>query len=300
MSEPIDVQPTTRAAPGERRGSTLAALLDCSAHVGALVESFQFLKDKRKLVLAMAARELNTRYAGQMFGILWALGHPLFQMVVFVYVFGVVFQQKIGGTYEFPRDYTVYILSGLASWLSIAPVIAAATTILRSSANLIKQFTFDSRILPVREVVVGSVVWLVSVGVVVIYSLIKDGTMPWTYLLLPVLAAQQMMLTLGLAWAIAGVSAFIRDLKDIVTLINSVMIYVLPIVYLPDWLPAQFKPIIYLNPLSYTIWTYQDVLYYGRIEHPWAWVISPLTALVVFTSGYRLFRRLSPSFGAVL
>lgn len=278
----------------------LLSIFDLAAHAKAFIEAVMFLRTQRTLIIAMAHRELSSRYAGQVIGILWAIGHPLFQMGVFVIIFGFVFQQKLGGTYEYPRDYTVYILSGLSSWLSLAPIVAASTMVLRSSANLIKQFTFDSRVLPAKEVVIGSVVWIVSIMIVAIYAAIKDGTVPITYLLIPVLAVLQGMLALGLAWAISCLSAFLRDLKDVVTLVNSVMIYALPVVFLLEWLPKYLKPFIYLNPLSYNIWTYQDVFYFGRIEHPWAWVASVLTSSLVFTSGYRLFRRLSPSFGAVL
>lgn len=276
------------------------ALVNPGAHLSAFREAVGFLVTRRALILAMAHREISSRYAGQMLGILWAVGHPLFQMAVFVFVFGFVFQQKLGGSHSFPRDYTVYILCGLASWLSLAPILATSTTVLRGSANLIKQFTFDSRVLPAREVVVGSIVWMVSVAIVVVYSVIRDGSASWTYLLIPVLAVLQGLIALGFAWGLAAISVFFRDLKDVVTLVNSIMIYVLPIVYLPDWLPPQFQGVIYANPLSYNIWLYQDVFYYGRIEHPAAWVVSAVVSVLIFTTGYRLFRRLSPSFGSVL
>ncbi|MFM9975734.1 MAG: ABC transporter permease [Beijerinckiaceae bacterium] len=283
--------------PGLR---AVGSLLHPVAHFQALGEAASFLGGQRQLIIAMAKRDIGSRYAGQVLGTFWAVGHPLFQMAVMVFVFGVVFQQKIGGTYDMPLDYTVYILCGLAAWLSLAPVLATSATSVTSNANLIKQFTFDARVLPAKEIIVGSLVWVVSVGIVIVYTLAVYRSVPWTYVLLPVVTAIHFMTAMGCAWALSALSVFLRDVKDVVTLVNTAMLYLLPVVYLPTWVPEIFRPIIYLNPFSYLIWIYQDVLYFGRIEHPWAWLVSSLFAIFLFTSGYRLFRRLKPMFGSAL
>jgi lipopolysaccharide transport system permease protein len=48
------------------------------------------------------------------------------------------------------------------------------------------------------------------------------------------------------------------------------------------------------------VWCYQDVIYFGRVEHPWAWLVWPVFSLAVFVIGYRLFRKLGMMFGNVL
>jgi lipopolysaccharide transport system permease protein len=286
-----------REAPGFR---VIGSLLHLRAHAQAFLEAIGFLRRQRVLIMAMAKRDVSSRYAGQLLGTFWAVGHPLFQMAVMVFVFGVVFRQKIGGTYDMPLDYTVYILSGLAAWLSLAPVLASSATSVTSNTNLIKQFTFDARVLPAKEIIIGSIVWAVSVGIVMLYTLAVYHWVPWTYVLIPVLTIIHFMTALGLAWVLAALSVFLRDIKDMVTLANTAMLYLLPVVYLPTWTPELFRPVIYANPFSYLIWVYQDVFYFGRIEHPWAWFVSAAFALFLFTSGYRFFRRLQPMFGSAL
>jgi len=283
--------------PGLR---AIGSLLHPGAHIRAFREAVGFLYRQRELIVAMARRDIGNRYAGQLLGTFWAVGHPLFQMAVMVFVFGVVFKQRIGGSYDLPRDYTVYILSGLVAWLSLAPLLSTSAVSITSNANLIKQFTFDARVLPAKEIVNGSVVWAVSVVILIIYTLVIYQSLPWTYLLFPVLIAIHFMTAMGCAWALSALSVFVRDIKDMVTLAITAMLYLLPVVYLPTWLPEMFRPVIYMNPFSYMIWVYQDVLYFGRIEHPWSWLIASLFALFLFTSGYRLFRRLQPMFGSAL
>jgi lipopolysaccharide transport system permease protein len=287
----------TSTIPGLR---AVISLLHPVAHMQALREALIVLYAQRNLIIAMAKRDISNRFAGQMLGTFWVVGHPLFQMAMMVFIFGVVFQQRMGGTFEMPRDYTVYILCGLAAWLSLSPVFSTAAVSITSNANLIKQFTFDARVLPAKDILVSAIVWGVSLGIVMIYTLIVYRGVPWTYCLIPVVAAIHFMTAMGCAWALAALSVFLRDIKDVVVLVNTAMVYMLPVVYLPSWIPKLFLPVVYMNPFSYMIWAYQDVFYFGRIDHPWAWLIASLFALFTFTAGYRLFRRLQPMFGSVL
>ena len=199
-----------------------------------------------------------------------------------------------------PRDYTTYILSGLAAWLSLSPTLNSSTTAIVDNANLVKQFTFDARVLPAKEIAIGGVVWVICVAVVIGYTLIVEQSIPWTYVLIPVVAAIHFLIALGCGWALAALAVFFRDLKDFVILATTALIYLLPIVYLPNWTPELFRPLIYSNPFSHLIWVYQDVFYFGRLQHPLAWLISTAFALLTVSFGYRIFRRLQPMFGGAL
>ena len=65
-------------------------------------------------------------------------------------------------------------------------------------------------------------------------------------------------------------------------------------------LPVLFQVAIYLNPFSYMIWVYQDVLWYGAPVHPWAWAVFVVMALGTFSLGYRFFAYLKHGFAEIL
>jgi lipopolysaccharide transport system permease protein len=118
--------------------------------------------------------------------------------------------------------------------------------------------------------------------------------------LLPLVFLFQILLMTGLAFSLATVGAYFRDLKDVAQLFSVCSIYLLPIFYLPTMVPDIFKPLIYLNPFSYMIWCYQDAIYFGRIAHPIAWVVFPLLSVTTFIVGYRLFRKLKNTLAGVV
>jgi lipopolysaccharide transport system permease protein len=134
---------------------------------------------------------------------------------------------------------------------------------------------------------------------VMVYKLFVGG-LGWIAILLPAVFVVHFILATGLSFALAAITPFFRDLRDIVIVFTSVVMYLMPTVYLPDWMPRILRPIIYLNPFSYVVWVYQDVLFFGTFRHPYAWLVMLGFALLALGLGYRIFQKLKPYYGNAL
>ena len=267
----------------------------------ALTDFTRLAMRQRALILEMARREIADRYAGQVLGTLWAIGHPLFLLTLYVFVFGYVFKVRLGGTDQTAADYTVYLMSGLVAWLAFQETMVKSCVVVSSNASLVKQVVFPFEILPVKSVLASLVSQVVALVALVIYVVVAlRGGLPLMYLLLPVVFGLQLLALIGMAYVLSALGAYFRDLKDVVQLFATAGVYLIPAFYLPEWVPPVLKPLIYLNPFSYFIWCYQDVLFFARFAHPWAWVVTPILSLGIFYGGYRLFMRLKPGFGSIL
>lgn len=263
-------------------------------------ELLDLLTRHRELTLEMARREIADRYARQLLGPTWAIVHPVLLIAIYVFLFAVVFRMRLGGTADMPRDYTSYLLAGLIPWLGIQDALIKSTTALSANANLVKQVVFPIEVLPIKTVLASMLTVGISLSVLVIYGLVKYHGIPWTYVLLPALLVLQLVLSSGLSYLLSAVGAYVRDTKDVVQVALVVTQYLLPIFYLPTLVPPQFRPILYLNPFSYLVWCYQDALYFGRMEHAFAWGVAPVIAVGSFYVGYRLFHTVKSTFGNVL
>jgi len=278
----------------------IIAYFNPRTHVQAFREIIGLVTRHRQLTWEMTKREITDRYAGQALGAFWTIGHPLILMAVFVFIFAVVFQQKIGGTRELPLDYVTYLLCGLIPWMSFQESMNKAATVIISNAGLVKQVVFPIEILPVKGVIASFLTQIISTIVLIIYVLINHGYLPWTYILIPVLLILQVMAMIGVSYVLSSVGAYFRDLKDFIQVFCIVGMYVMPIFYLPAQVPRLFRPILYINPFSYLTWCYQDIFYFGRFEHWWAWLVFIFLSIVIFSGGYRVFRKLKIMFGNVL
>jgi lipopolysaccharide transport system permease protein len=266
----------------------------------AFAEIVEILLRHAELTITMAKREISDRYVGQTLGVIWAIGHPIFMIGIYIFVFVFVFKVKIGNSVDLPLDYTTYILAGLVPWLSMQELIVKSCTVITSNSSLVKQVVFPLEILPVKSVLASLVPQIVAFAILFVYVLATTGGLWLTYVLLPLLFFFQILIMMGIAFFLSAIGAYFRDLKDVMQLFSVCSIYLLPIFYIPNMVPDVFRSLIYLNPFSYMVWCYQDVIYFGYIAHPVAWVIFPAMSVITFVLGYRLFRKLKNMLAGVV
>jgi len=252
----------------------------------------------------MTKREVSERYAGQVLGTLWAIGHPVLLMALYVFIFAFVFPTRLGLTEDLPRTYVVYILSGLIPWITFADSMNKSAVAITGNAGLVKQVAFPLEVLPVKVVLAASVTQLVATPLLLIYAVLVDPLgLPITALALPGLFALQVLAMIGFAYLLASLTVFIRDLREVVQVFTTAGLFLAPILILPTWLAKAWKPlllVLYLNPFSHLVWCYQDLLYFGRIAHPFSWAFFVPFSILIFYGGYRVFRKLKVLFGDLL
>jgi lipopolysaccharide transport system permease protein len=276
------------------------SVLNPSSNIQAFLELIALFKRRGRLIYELTKREIGERYSGQVFGAFWAIGHPLLLTLVYIFIFGFVFRARTGGTIDMPLDYTAYILSGIIPWLVFQESLSKASTVIIANANVVKQVIFPLEVLPVKSVLATIVTEIIFLFLLLIYTLLTSRTLPWTYVFLPILVLFQALAMIGMSYLFSSIGAYFRDLKDFVQAFLSIAFFILPILYLPESIPAAVRPVLYLNPLSYMIWCYQDILYFGRFAHPWAWAVFLPGSVFVFIFGFRIFRKLKTMFGNAL
>ncbi len=266
----------------------------------AVAEFFRLLTRHRQLAWELGRRDLGERYAGQMLGTWWIVGHPLALMLVYLVVFAYVFRIKLGGTADMPRDYATYLLAGLIPWLAFQDALSRSTSAVTSQAGLVKQVAFPVELLPVKGIASALATQGAATVLLLIYTVLHDGAPPATWLLLPGLWLLQACAMVGCAYLLAATGVWVRDLKDVVQVFCTANLYLMPILYLPDWVPEIVRPLLWFNPFSAVVWCYQDACYFGRIAHPGAWFGFAAISLLALALGFQWFRRLKTLFGNAL
>jgi lipopolysaccharide transport system permease protein len=278
----------------------IGGLIAPTANLQALSEGVRSLWHQRSLCIELARRDLGAQFAGQVLGAFWIIGHPLLLFGVYVFIFAVVMKVRIATSLDMPRDYSTYILAGLIPWLSVQQSLTRSAGALIAQAGLVKQVVFPIEVLPLGAVLISFVPLAVGLLIVALQTLASQGGLPWTYVLLPLVLCCHLFLMTGFAFVLSGLTPFFRDIKDIILVLTVVGVYVIPAFYLPQWVPEILRGFLYANPFSYVIWVYQDVLYFGAINHPSAWLIFIGGSGAAFSIGFRAFRLVRPYIANVL
>lgn len=260
---------------------------------------FRSLIKNRRLLFEMARRDVSDRYAGQLLGSVWAVIHPVMTVFVFIFVFAVVFRVKVDETLDIPGDHTLYMVSGVIPWLVIADVLGRGSAIISGQASLVKQVVFPVEVLPVKVVLATLPTFIIGMAGLVLYALAVGRASP-ALLLYPLAALPMYLFLIGVAFLLAAIGVFLRDIREVVQLYALVGIYIAPIFYFIDWVPEQIRLLIYLNPVTVFIELFHDAAYFGGIR---SWIVlcsAMLVGIVTAWFGAMVFAKLKPHFGSYL
>jgi lipopolysaccharide transport system permease protein len=266
---------------------------------GLLVEPFRVLLAHRRTIEAFVRRDIRSRYVTSVMGVSWAIIQPLALLMLYTFVFAYVLKIRLGGTPS-TASFALYLFCGMLPWLAFAEGITRATSVILDQAHLIKKVVFPAEILPVYVVVsalvtefVGLAVFLVAVG------LLHQG-LGWSLLGLPVVVGLQLLFTLGLAWLLAGLNVFLRDVGQVLGLALTLWLFLTPIFYPPELIPAGFRWLLALNPMYYVVEAYRAVVLEQRLPGPAHVAALAAMALVAFVGGHWFFARSKHAFVDVL
>lgn len=247
------------------------------------------------LLRELVRRDFEGRYKGSLLGFLWSFLQPIWQLVLFSYVFSTVL--KIPLTGERTESFGIFLFCGLMPWLAIHEGILRSSTAVTDNANLVKKIHFPSEML-IWAATLGGIIHQGIASLVFLGVLWVGGDLAWQGLPVLLLALPlQIGLTLGIGFLLASVHTFFRDIAQIVGMLLMGWFYVTPIVYSIHHVPEAYQPWIELNPLTALVGLYRYAFLGGDLVEALA-TIWPLVAssLALFACGTWLFSRAKPAF----
>jgi lipopolysaccharide transport system permease protein len=234
-------------------------------------------------------------------GISWSLLNPLLMLIIYTFVFSVVFKARWGvNTGESKTQFAIVLFVGMIVHGLFSEVINRAPALITSNVNFVKKVVFPLDILP--SVAIGAALFhsLVSLGVLIVAFVLFNGYLNWTAIFIPLVLLPLIILTLGVAWMLASLGVFLRDLGQTTGIITTILLFFSPIFYPVTALPVRLRPWIMVNPLTFIIEQAREVLIWGHLPN---WVglgIYSIVALAVAWAGYAWFQKTRKGFADVL
>lgn len=254
----------------------------------------------RQLIRKMAYREIVGRYQGSIMGLLWSLLNPILMLAVYTFVFSVVFQARWGGVQESKGQFAMVLFAGLIVHGLFAEVLNRAPQLVLGNANYVKKVVFPLEILPVVALVAAGFHALISVCVLLGGLWIVHGSIPVTALLLPLVIIPFLLLTLGIAWFLASLGVFVRDMGQIIVFLTTVLLFVSPVFFPLHALPAAVRPWVQLNPLTPVIEQVRAVVVWGQLPDVGTLAALFAAGLLVAWAGFAWFQKTRQGFADVL
>lgn len=257
--------------------------------------------DNRQLIWNLTKREVIGRYRGSVMGIAWSFFNPIFMLIVYTFVFGVVFKARWGvDTDGGQGSFAVILFAGMIVHGVFAECINRAPSLVLANANYVKKVVFPLEILPWVGVVAALFHAAISMLILLVAELILMHDVPWTIVLLPVVLLPFIVGIMGISWFLASTGVFLRDVSQITGLVTTVLLFMSPVFYPLSALPEKYQMILLLNPLTFIIEQVRQVVVWGHLPDWQGLLVYTLCAWLVAWLGFAWFQKTRKGFADVI
>ena len=258
-----------------------------------MIKPFSIIWAHRKMLLSTVKADIKMRYAGSMLGLLWLVLYPALMLIAYSFVY--VFILNVRLEQMATPQYVMLIFAGLIPFLGFSEGLSSSTVSVTANASLIKNTLYPIDIIPVKAVLVSQCTEIVGFALLLIATG-ASGLLTWYTPLILLIWFFQILFGIGIGWIFASLNVVSRDLQNFVGIITMFLMMVSPIAYTPEMIPAHMRSLLKLNPLSYFIAAYQDVLINGRFPTENVLPILIVLSLAIFWLGRWFFQKMKQIF----
>ncbi|MDH4186069.1 MAG: ABC transporter permease, partial [Nitrospira sp.] len=149
---------------------------------------------------------------------------------------------------------------------------------------------------------VGAVLFHLGIGCVVLlgFQLASGHALNWTAVTFPFLLVPVMLYVLGASWFLASIGVFVRDVGHAIGVLTNLMLFLAPVFYPLSSVPDPYRPLMYLNPLTFVVEQSRNVLILGQLPSWSGLLVYSLCGVAVSSLGLIWFERTRKGFADVL
>ncbi len=273
---------------------------------------------RRRLISYLIRAEIKKQGTDTVLGNVWWVLDPLISLLVYVFVMTIVFARD-------QEDFAVFLLAAMIPFKWFTGTVSDSVNAVVRQGQLIKQIQFPKIVLPI--VTNGAGLVNLAFGMLVLFLVVfigfRDHLSPMI-LWVPLIAAIQAVLMLGLSMFLAALTVFYRDIGIVIGHLLRLLFYVAPILWtfgaqsgrgslLHKEVGDVGFSILRYNPVAVLLEAYRTCIYGvtdvdGKHWHQATtealdlpgllWVLC--FSIVLLVLGTLVFKRLEPAFAKVL
>lgn len=248
----------------------------------------------REMIFSLVKRDLKGRYKGSMLGFFWTFLNPLLQLAVYTMVFSTIMRSGV-------KDYYLFLFVTLIPWIFFSTSLSGGASCILAQQNMVKKIYFPREVLPISYVTSQFVNMLLSFIVIFAVLLFSGYALRIEAILcLPLVMAVEYVLALGFTMIMSAVTVYVRDMEYILGILTMAWQFLTPVMYAIDQVPQEVRWIFRINPMTYVITAYRDILYYGNIPKLETLAFASITGVVMLVAGWMIFSCLQRRFAEEL
>ena len=254
------------------------------------------MKGRAFLLKELIKRDFQGRYAGSLLGFFWSFALPLWQLLLFSFVFAKIMKIRVALDTELTENFGIFLFCGLLPWMAFQEGITRASTAIVDNAAVIKKARLPLMTLVLAPAASALVHEGIAATVFVLILAFLGELGGASLLILCVALPLQLALTVGLGLLTCAIHTFFRDTAQVLGMLMMGWFYLTPIVYSPGMIPPRAASVLELNPMATLVLMYRQAFLGGSLAAVEGLGRLVVVAAVVLCAGLWLFGRLEKHF----
>lgn len=250
----------------------------------------------RDLIYLFVKRDFVVFYKQTILGPLWYIIQPVFNTLVFAFVFGTIANIPTDGIPPF-----LFYLSGTVVWGYFANSFSQTSQVFVMNKEIFGKVYFPRITVPISIVATSMIQFFIQFLIFLalfFYYKYQGLEIFITYktLFLPVILLQIALLSVGFGMVISAITAKYRDLVQALGFLVQIWMYLTPVVYPLSEVPDAYRFLITLNPMTAPVeffrGSFLGVSSISSFEILLSWIVT----VILFVIGLILFVRVEKTF----
>lgn len=249
---------------------------------------FRLILRHRRLLTAAVLSEIRKRYAGSILGLGWAALAPLLMLAIYATVYVMIYRLQ---SPSLPQHlYILYIFCGLVPFLGLSEGLSAGTSSISGNKSLLLNTVFPAELITIRTVLAAQTSFIAGM-IMLLAATAYYGTPSPLMFLIPVLMLLQIGFLIGISWFLSLLSLALKDIQQIIIILIMLLMVISPIAYTLDMAPPELLFVVWANPFSYFIVTYQTIIVLGELPPAFVLSVTVVMGIVPLIFGFHFFNR---------
>lgn len=223
-----------------------------------MIKYIEDLWRRKDLIFYLVTSDLKAENRNTFLGYLWWLLDPFLSIIV--YYFLVVIIMRRGGA-----DYPCFLVIGMVVFRYFSTSVLLSTNAIVTKAGIITQVYLPKAIFSFGTTISQTINFLFGLVIVEIF-LLCNHVFPTIHIFyLPIVLIVQLLFQLAIALFLSYICVFIRDFKNVVGHLVTIMHFVAPVIWDVSFLPEKYHWVLKFNPLAWILQAYRDILMYHQL-----------------------------------
>lgn len=190
----------------------------------------------------LAQVDFKKRYYNDKLGLLWALLNPLFQIMIYYFIFKVILN------YNKVDNYALFLFSGLLIWMAFSEGATKGLSILKMKKYLLENIQFNKFDL----FYASSFSVFIGLGfnfmayVILCYAM--GVYFDASFFLFPILLLNLALIMMGTAMILATIQIYLKDIVHLWSIITLFGFWTSGVFFRGEIFLERFPPLLYIHP----------------------------------------------------